>query len=235
MKFFDTEAVVVGRRRLSGADRLVTLITPELGRISAVARGVKLARSPIGSALEPFGVARVVLAPARASGLHRVESADRVRPLSGIGGDLARTQGAGLVCAWSRALAREEASPDGYRLLVDTLERLNEAGARVAPEVAGFLWELTAISGVRPELSRCVACGTEPPFAAFRLNPGGGVCGACREGADPALADDLWAGLAALARGQSHGHPDDLPEPAARPLVALAQTYLRAHFGERLP
>lgn len=221
----------MGRRPLSGADRLVTLMTPEFGRIAAVVRGVRLARSPVGSALEPFGVARVILTPARSAGLFRVDAADRVRRLEGIGGDLARTQGAGLVCAWSRALAREEASPAGYRLLVDTLDRLNEPSARVAPEVAGFLWELAALSGVGPVLDRCVACSAPPPFAAFRISPGGGICNRCREGADPALADDLWTGLAALV----HGKPDDLPESAARPLVALAQGYLRAHFGERLP
>lgn len=238
MRWLDTPAVPVGRRRLAGADRLVTLLTPDHGRVAAVARGARLPRGRLGSALEPFVVSRVVLAPARGEGLYRAEAADPERRFWRLSADLTRCQAAGLVCAWARALAREEPSPARFALLVDTLAELDApepAGAHpVAPVVGAFLWRSAGHAGVAPRLDACVSCRSDAPAAALRMEPGGRVCARCRTGADAPLAPDLWEGLLALA---DPGRPlaPEMPDATARRLVALAQGYLRAHFGRDLP
>jgi DNA repair protein RecO (recombination protein O) len=231
MHWLDTEAIPVGRRRLSGADRLVTLLTPEHGRVLAVARGACLPRNRFGSALEPFGASRVVLAPTRGEGLYRAESADSLHRLHGLTADLTRCQAAGLVCAWARALSREEANPERYRLLWDTLTALEAPEAEPAAVVAAFLWRMTVCSGVGPRLDACVACGNERPASALRLEPGGVVCADCRNSGDTPLEPELAAGLA-WAGGLTAAVPEEGP---ARRLAALAQRYLRAHFGRDLP
>lgn len=231
MHWLDTEAIPVGRRRLSGADRLVTLLTPDHGRVLAVARGACLPRNRFGSALEPFGASRVVLAATRGEGLYRAESADPLSRLEGLTADLTRCQAAGLACAWARALSREEAGPERYRLLWDTLTALEAPGGEPAAIVAAFLWRMTVLSGVGPRLDACVACGRERPGVALRLEPGGLVCAACRNPGDTPLEPELAAGLV-WAAGLSPAPPAEGP---ARRLAALAQRYLRAHFGRSLP
>jgi DNA repair protein RecO (recombination protein O) len=241
MRWLDTRAVPVGRRRLSGADRLVTLLTPDHGRIAAVARGACLPRGRLGSALEPFGVTRVILSPARGEGLYRAEGADPERRFDRLSTDLTRCQAAGLVCAWARALAREEPSPQRFDLLVDALAALDAPESPVAAVVGAFLWRQAAHAGVAPRLDACVACGAacvvchaDAPPAALRLEPGGRVCARCRTDADAPLDAELWAGLTAMTAGE-RPLAVDVPEAAARRLVALAQGYLRAHFGRDLP
>jgi DNA repair protein RecO (recombination protein O) len=234
MRWLDTPAVPVGRRRLSGADRLVTLLTPDHGRVAVVARGACLPRGRLGSALEPFAVCRVVLAPARSEGLYRAEGADAVRRFWRLSADLTRCQAAGLVCAWARALAREEAAPARFGLLVDALAALDAQEHAVAPVVGAFLWRAAGQAGVAPRLDACVSCRSDAPPAALRLDPGGRVCARCRTGADATLAPDLWEGLVAMADA---GRPlaSDLADATARRLVGLAQGYLRVHFGRDLP
>jgi DNA repair protein RecO (recombination protein O) len=234
MTWLDTPAVPVGRRRLSGADRLVTLLTPDHGRVAAVARGARLPRGRLGSALEPFVVSRVILAPGRGEGLYRAEAADPVRRFWRLSADLTRCQAAGLVCAWARALAREEPAPARFDLLVDALAALDAPEHAVAPVVGAFLWRSAGHAGVAPRLDACVSCHSDAPPAALRLDPGGRVCAGCRTGTDAPLAPELWVGILAMA---DPGRPlaSDLPEAAARRLVALAQGYLRAHFGRDLP
>jgi len=238
MRWLDTEAVPVGRRRLSGADRLVTLLTPDHGRVAAVARGARLPRGRLGSALEPFVVSRVILAPARGEGLFRAEEADPVRRFWRLSADLTRCQAAGLVCAWARALAREEPSPARFALLVDALAALDAAEPSgphaVAPVVGAFLWRSAGHAGVAPRLDACVACHSDAPAVALRLDPGGRVCARCRTGNDAPLAPELWEGLLAMA-DPARPLASDAPEATARRLVALAQGYLRAHFGRDLP
>ncbi|MBI5136022.1 MAG: DNA repair protein RecO [Nitrospirae bacterium] len=233
MTWIDTAAINVGQRHLSGADRLVTLITPAHGRMRAVARGVCLPRGPLGGALEPFGVCRVVLAPGRGDGLYRVEAADRVRDLPALRADLPSMLGAGLVCAWAGALGREGDGRVLYRLLHHTLVGLARPADAVAPVVARFLWRLTLVAGVAPELGCCVACRTPGDLTGFRMLPGGMVCALCRADGDLAMPPRGHAALCAAAL--EDGAWRSLAPDSARRLAALAQGYLRRHFGADLP
>src|SRR5439155_11841092 len=49
-----TEAIVLRSIRYGEADRILHLYTPHQGRISAIAKGVRRARSRFGARLEPF-------------------------------------------------------------------------------------------------------------------------------------------------------------------------------------
>src|SRR3954447_18435678 len=49
-----TEAVVLRSMRYGEADRIIHLYTPHRGRVGAIAKGVRRARSRFGGRLEPF-------------------------------------------------------------------------------------------------------------------------------------------------------------------------------------
>src|SRR5438270_13139421 len=49
-----TEAVVLRSMRFGEADRILHLYTPDRGRVGAIAKGVRRARSRFGGRLEPF-------------------------------------------------------------------------------------------------------------------------------------------------------------------------------------
>ena len=54
MATFSTPALVLRHADYSEYDRMVTLFTPEYGRIDAVARGCRKPKSPLLNACEPF-------------------------------------------------------------------------------------------------------------------------------------------------------------------------------------
>ena len=56
-----TEAVVLRSIRYGEADRILHLYTPAHGRLGAIAKGVRRARSRFGARLEPFFHSRLVL------------------------------------------------------------------------------------------------------------------------------------------------------------------------------
>ena len=56
-----TEAVVLRSMRYGEADRILHLYTPQRGRISAIAKGVRKTRSRFGGRLEPFFRLNLVL------------------------------------------------------------------------------------------------------------------------------------------------------------------------------
>jgi DNA repair protein RecO (recombination protein O) len=53
MGLYRDEAVVIRTQRLGEADRIITLLTRESGRIRAVAKGVRRTKSKFGARLEP--------------------------------------------------------------------------------------------------------------------------------------------------------------------------------------
>ncbi len=56
-----TEAIVLRSIRYGEADRILHLYTPEHGRLGAIAKGARRARSRFGARLEPFFQIGVVL------------------------------------------------------------------------------------------------------------------------------------------------------------------------------
>jgi len=72
-----TEAVVLRSIRYGEADRILHLYTPDLGRIGAIAKGVRRARSRFGWRLEPFSRVALVLHQGR-SDLMTVTGADTI-------------------------------------------------------------------------------------------------------------------------------------------------------------
>src|ERR1700709_667559 len=72
-----TEAVVLRSMRYGEADRILHLYTPNRGRVSAIAKGVRRSRRRCGGRLEPFFRLRVELHEGR-SELLTVTGADTV-------------------------------------------------------------------------------------------------------------------------------------------------------------
>ena len=62
---FKTRAIVLAHLDLGEADRIITLLTPEDGKIRAIAKGVRRPRSRIGGSVEPFAELDLVLARGR--------------------------------------------------------------------------------------------------------------------------------------------------------------------------
>lgn len=61
MKRINTKGIVLKRVKYGEADRIFTLLTDKLGRVSAYGKGVRRIKSKLAGALEPFMVADILL------------------------------------------------------------------------------------------------------------------------------------------------------------------------------
>src|SRR5665811_728720 len=64
-RLYVTDAIVLSRFDFGEADRILTLLTPDLGKIKAIAKGIRRPTSRIGGALEPLAELRIQLAEGR--------------------------------------------------------------------------------------------------------------------------------------------------------------------------
>ena len=157
-RLYVTDAIVLSRFDYGEADRILTLLTPELGKIKAIAKGIRRPTSRIGGALEPLAELRLQLARGRT-----FDVVTQVRDAATPGCACA-TASRSTATAWycaelaDRSLEERHAAEPLYLLLRRAYELLDAAMApgRVA---RWFEMRLCDELGVRPEVDRCVECG----------------------------------------------------------------------------
>ncbi|MGE0134232.1 MAG: DNA repair protein RecO [Dehalococcoidia bacterium] len=188
-----TEAIVLRHRRLGDADRIVTLLTPERGKLDAVAKGTLRPKSRLAGHLEPLVQTEVLLAHGRS--LDIVTQAQMIEGFGALHADLERLSTGMYVAELADRMTVEHADArDVYDLLLATLVRLSRGdGVHIATRT--FEMDLLSRTGFRPEWRSCIGCGemVSAERATWSALGGGVVCPRCRERHDDAVAIDSTA------------------------------------------
>ncbi|OQY92572.1 MAG: DNA repair protein RecO [Anaerolineae bacterium UTCFX2] len=180
------EGVVLRHSDWGEADRLIWLFTLELGKIRAVAKGVRKIRSRKAGHLEPFTRTSLLLAKGR--DILLITQADTLDGFLTLREDLAGTTYASYIVELLDRFTYEEGENRAlYRLLVESLRRLADEQDR---DLVARYYELRLLDlvGFRPELFRCLGCGEEiqPQDQYFSAAEGGALCPRCGSGASGA-------------------------------------------------
>lgn len=180
---FRASAVVLRHSDWGEADRLLTLYTREQGMIRALAKGARKVTSRKAGHLQPFTHVTVQLAKGR--DLLIVTQAETVNAFLPLHDDLMKTGHAAYAIELLLRFSYEDegANPAIFRLLVETLERLEKEEDAWLPIRYYEMRFLDAV-GFRPQLFECVNCGREirPEDQFFSFLAGGVVCPRCGEG-----------------------------------------------------
>ena len=233
-----TEAVVLRSIRYGEADRILHLYTPHRGRVGAIAKGVRRARSRFGGRLEPFFRANLVLHEGR-SDLMTVTSAETLSPHARLRTDARALDAAGRACdAVTRLFGDAEANPGVYNLLCHELALLDAWAGR--EEFSGhgnqlaFRLKLLLAAGLAPQLSACATCGEREHLSGFSGAAGGVVCPACEAGSFPLHGDTQAFMVAALGQGLADGRWAGVGERTLRQAERAIGDTVEHHAGIRL-
>ncbi|MCS7055829.1 MAG: DNA repair protein RecO [Thermoflexales bacterium] len=180
MRAYATEAIVVRREDYGEADRLVTLLTPDYGKLRALAKGARKPTSRKAGHIELFARTRLLLAKGRTFDL--ITQAELIEAHRLLREEIGRGALAHYLCELAYRFAPEgsDAAPL-YDLLAEGLDRLCESAD---PQLVARYFELRLLTleGYRPELFRCAR--TQLPLAndvgdapvAFSPSQGGVLC-----------------------------------------------------------
>ena len=202
--------------RYGEADRILHLYTPHRGRVGAIAKGVRRARSRFGGRLEPFFRIQLVLYEGR-SDLLTVTSAETINGHARLREDGAALNGAARACdAVGRLFDTGDPNPAVFGLLANQLALLDADPARgTTANALAFRLKLLVAAGLAPQLNGCAVCGDREHLTGFSGAAGGVVCGSC-EGSAFVLDEDAHAFMV-----EALGRP--LAETPAAPERALRQ------------
>jgi DNA repair protein RecO (recombination protein O) len=228
-----TEAVVLRGIRFGEADRVLHLYTPEHGRLSAIAKGVRRVTSRFGGRLEPFFRARFVLYQGR-SDMLTVTSVETVAAHPRLREHAGALDAAARACdAVGRMFGEGEPHAGVYHLLANELALLDARPAQATRENAlAFRLKLLLAAGFAPQLAACASCGEAEHLVGFSGPADGVVCSACEASAFP-LDQGAHDFLVAALGGPLAEVPAAEPRALAQADRAIRET-LEHHAHVRL-
>ncbi len=176
---YQTEAVIIKKTKLGEADRILTLYTPHLGKIQAVAKGVRRPRSKLAGHLELLTHSLVSLA--RGRNLDTITGSQTINSFLPLKSDLQLTSYALYVTELVNQFTADHIENYPlFQLLLETMGRLCQTSNK---ELVLRYFELHLLNevGYRPQLRQCVSCRVplEPTTNSFCPSAGGMLCPGC--------------------------------------------------------
>ncbi len=230
-----TEAVVLRSIRYGEADRIVHLYTKSRGRLGAIAKGSRRAKSRFGGRLEPFFRLDLMLHIGRGE-LATVTGASTVEGYPELRSSAARIGAAARACdAVLRLLDSAEPNRAAYNLLCSYLDLLDGPDGEAAAEPRGalaFRAKLALAAGFAPELGSCARCGEADHLSGFSGAAGGVVCTSCEGEAFPLSAEAHGFLVEALGEPLANA-PEAPPAALSQAERAIGET-LEHHAHVRL-
>jgi DNA repair protein RecO (recombination protein O) len=237
-----SEALVLRSVDYSEADRILHLLVPEVGRITAIAKHARRSVRRFGGTLDLFNRLEVQIARGRGAAMSRLDRARLIHGHAPLRSDPARfALGCYLLELLDRMAPEDGSRADVKRLYAFALAALEWLAARTPDAQVRVFLELRALDalGLRPQLSRCVRCGREPVGQTldFHVPDGGPLCGACAVRRTDLLRVHRGT-LRALEQGLAWDLPrlDRLVMPAGALAEAtrLVERFQRFHVGMEL-
>ena len=237
VRTYRTEGVVIRQMPLGEADRILTLCSPDMGKVRAVAKGVRRTKSRLGGHLELLNRASVSVAIGR--NLDTISEAYAISTFGDIRGDLKRVSRGLYVAELVDCFSFEGNGNQAiYSLLLGTLHSL-ERGTNLDMLMRWFEMRLLDCSGYLPELVHCVECREwlEPDDHLFACESGGALCPNCRVSSEGALLPLPMNTMKTLRYVQRETSFDKLESLSVTPSILndmerLMRSYIR-HIVER--
>lgn len=234
LALFKAEGVVLRTRDLGEADKILTLYTRENGKIHAVARGCRRARSRLLAVSQVFAHSRFLLFEGR--GLHNVSQGELINSFRPLREDLERVAYASYAAELVDAfVAENEPSEPLFRLVLEGFTLVAGTGD-LDLSMRWFELKLMERLGYRPEFGQCVSCAAPPEGeCVYDAAQGGVLCASCRGTAEAGTVIPLTPGVLAQLRRLL-----ETPAPRLgilRPSRAdrlLMERVVRAHIDHRL-
>ncbi|MBN1217373.1 MAG: DNA repair protein RecO [Anaerolineae bacterium] len=187
-RLYRTDAIILRRSDFGEADRLLTVFTPERGKLRLLAKGVRKTTSRKAGHVELFMLTDMLVAQGHTWDI--ISQAEIVEPYRDLRDDLERTGHAYYLAELADRFT-EEHDPNRplFELLAVTLAHLSHSPDPFIV-LRYFELHLLSLTGYQPQLYFCVACNEtlEPVENYFHFASGGTLCarhGQARPNAEP--------------------------------------------------
>jgi DNA repair protein RecO (recombination protein O) len=151
-----TTAIILSRTDYGEADRILTLLTPEYGKLRLLAKGVRRIKSKLAGGIELFSVSQITFIKGRGD-MGTLVSTRLIKHYGRIVSDLERTMlGYDLIKQLNKT-TEDEPEPTYFELLQQAFEALDDSSVLTPLIRMWFMMQLLRLGGHEPNLRTDVA------------------------------------------------------------------------------
>ena len=202
-------ALVLREVNYKEADKILTVLTRENGKMTLTARGCRRKGSPLAACAQLLAWSEMTLY--QYNGRWAVKEGETQRLFDGVRGDLEKLALGCCFAEMTEQLTIEDVpAPEVLSLLLNSLHALDRLDRPPALVKAAFELKLMCLSGYEPILDACAVCGVEPEQPQFHLSEGVLHCARCREEVGEGISMPLSPAALAAMRHVACGDPKRL-------------------------
>ncbi len=151
MRQLRTQAIILKRTDYAEADRIITFLTPDHGKLKAIAKGVRKSKSKLAGGIELFCVSDISFIPGKRE-ISTLVSTRLIKNYGNIVKDLERTN-AGYTFIKLLDKVTEDAAEESYfELLRETFAALDDNNVDLELINVWFSMQMLRLSGHTPNL-----------------------------------------------------------------------------------
>ena len=176
--YLTTRGLVLRVTDYNDRDSLLTLLTPNHGKLTVKARGLRRKNSPLVAPCQLLAFAEFTLFEYR--GLYTINEAHSIELFQGLRRDLCKLSLATYFAQVAEVLSQEDLpNPELQSLVLNCLYALDKLNKSEQLIKAVFELRAASIAGYTPDLFGCHICGSQSP-AFFDISGGALLCENCR-------------------------------------------------------
>lgn len=232
--FLTTKALVLREVKYKEADRILTILTEDEGKLTAKAPGALRKTSKFSASTQLFTWAELTLFGNR--GHWTVREGSVIEAFEGLRTDLEAMAIASYIVQVLETVSDEDApDPQVLQLGLNSLYALSRGLCEQSQVKAAFELRLMSLAGFAPELDRCVLCGRTEGDMRFSAGHGGLLCPDCGRYADPVSPACLAAMRHVTGAPAKKVFSFSLTGDAAREFSVICEGYLLTCLERNFP
>lgn len=174
------EGIVVKSINYGESDKILHIFTKESGKLTCIAKGVRKAKKrDVNVDLFTHSFFQMY----KGRGFYQVNQSERIDSNFGIREDIEKLSCASFVTEIvDLGILEEEENERVFQLLCKTLKLISEGHIGLRKLLISFQLKFISFVGYKPELKRCISCGTDDLKEISRLSniQGGVLCSRCK-------------------------------------------------------
>lgn len=232
MKLVETTGLITREIKYGDTSRIITIITPDMGKISAITSKFKGGKGKNLPSLQLFSYSKFVLFKGSEKGLYHINESDIIHPFKEVREDLTAILYASYFGDVANKVSVEnEGDPEFLRLLLNVFYALSK-GKDYDKIKTVFEWKTSALEGYAPDLENCSVCGAEE-ISFLDLTRGECLCAECGTGYAglAKVNNDILQGIKYINEAEfSKMLSFEMNPPMLEYMNSLSEIYLRIHL-----
>ncbi len=178
MSIINTQGLVLKYTNINDADRILTILTRDKGKIKVFAKGCRRPKSRLISSCEVFAFSDFILY--KGSNFYHINNCELRESFYELRKDLLSLSYAVYFVELADTVTDEDMyCKNIFLLLAKALYYLSKKEIPLGILTNAYQIKLLDLSGFRPSLKRCVSCGEDGNFTFFNIYLGGVICDNC--------------------------------------------------------